>query len=156
VDLLDAIDELLRRTLAENAPLPAPIEYKRKRGRPVTTPELMRPIRDMSPRQLARNDLIETAFNFHAVVAKGRADSLNLGRTERSKAARTSSTTNERADRVKAIASILGNPTNSAWASHPNSKLALRDEFKKFAAVNSETLRKGIAKAKKTKLARHT
>jgi hypothetical protein len=111
----------------------------------------------MSPRQLARNDLIETAFNFEAAVPMGRANSLNLGRVERSKAAHVASTLNDRALRVEAIVLVLIDPTNSAWASHPNSKLALRlSERKEFASVNSETLRKDIAKAKKTKLARHT
>lgn len=152
MDLLDEIEELFRRLDAENSAVQPPTEFtrKRKRGRPITTLEWERPIRDMSPRQLGRNDLIETAYCWDAVVSKMRADSLNLGRAERSKSARLASTKNDRARRVDAIVLILNNPSNSAWANHPSSKLALRLGKKaEFLRVKSETLRKDIAKAKK-------
>jgi hypothetical protein len=155
MDFLDEIEELLRSPLLAEASEPV-IPLKKKRGRPATVPAWARPIREMSPRQLARNDLIEVAQNYTAIVARTRADSLNAGRKERSKQAKSAMASSARSQRVDQIASILKDPRNTVWAGHPNSKLAARlCEHREFASVTSDTLRKDIAKAK-TKLARDT
>jgi hypothetical protein len=150
MDLLDEIDELLQLAPGECAPVAVPTTKTRRRGRPVTTPEWERPIRDMSPRQLARNGLIEVAQNYDAIVARTRADSLNSGRQMQIVQSRISAEKNERALRIVNIAQILKDPANDGWAWHPNCKVALRlAERDAFSKVSTDTLRKDIAKAKK-------
>ncbi len=156
MNLLDEIERLLRRPLEVPVKAPPPALEARKRGRPVTTKEWERPIREMSSRQLIRNDLVEVAQNYPAEVARTRVESLDSGRTKRTILARQAATKSARAARIGEILRILWLPESAEWAGHPNSKLAFRlSGYEQFAGLNPDTLRKDIAEAK-IKLARHT
>jgi hypothetical protein len=149
MDFLGEIAELLARMDTDAEPVTAPIQ-PRRRGRPATKPEWKRPIGQLSPRQLARNDLIDTAYHCDEIVARTRADSLNSGRSARAIQGRMVATNSDRARRISNIALILKDPQNSVWARHPNCKIAITLHGQEtFSGINLDTLRKDIAKAKK-------
>jgi hypothetical protein len=146
-DFLLGLHEQWKEFLAPGNVLPV---KSGKRGRPRKEGPSSILISEISPRQLSREDLVEVAQNWNAVVAHVRSDRLNSARPIRAALARISSAANDRAHRVAMIASILKNPINSSWSRHPNSKLAMRiGGLKEFLAVTPDTLRKDIAKAKK-------
>ena len=122
-----------------------------RRGRPRRL--AVASISDISPRQLARNDLIEVAQNWEAVVQLQRAESLNDARPTRAIRARESLPSQERARRIQAIAAMLRGPTRTAWQGWSAARIGGQIAAS-FPDVKPETLRKDIAKAKK--LARST
>lgn len=141
------LEELVR--LPEPVPGNAVSEpQQRGRGRPATIPEWERPVRTMSPRQLARNDLIETAQNWSAIVARKHAECITATEAIRQRGETVTRPSADRAERVRAIAGMLTGPNNSALNRLSDSNIAARIEAT-FPDVNRDTLRKDVAKARK-------
>jgi hypothetical protein len=125
-----------------------------RRGRPRTRTVLDMPIREMSPRQLAREDLIDTAMNWAWTVATARVKSLNSGRGARANMAINSRPSRVRADRIERIAALLsgGSPRMDTMSARSIATFLMRKP--EFSGFGVELLRKDVAAAKKR--VRHT
>ena len=152
-DLLKDLEELLARGALDTiAPLPVSIALVR-RGRPRVTPRHERPIRDMSPKELARYDLIETAQDWDSIVARGRAENITTCAAVVTRANTVTRPSQDRAKRIKLVARMLSESANRTLRGLSNSNIAGRIQAS-FPGIARDTLRKDIASAKK--LARFT
>lgn len=161
--LLDELDELLKSPVLDhfavavyNPESKCPTELattgldptKRKRGRPRLATPKGREMRDMSPRELARNDLIDRAYNWNSVKASERAERLNLQRFSR-----TRSPSRYQRDAVQSRAERLANIDNalsgiSSKKSAASAALILKNRGL-FVEIKTDTLRKDIALLRK-------
>jgi hypothetical protein len=120
-----------------------------KRGRPRVGGEAPIVITELSPRELVRNDLVEVAQEWGAVVSHVRANSLKSGLPARAVTARTAAPSRQREQFVLKVVQILGEP-NSRIASMPiRSAAVYLSHQSEFAGVGQEAIRKYIVEAKK-------
>jgi hypothetical protein len=124
------------------------VEPPRRRGRPSTIPIGERPIRELSPRQLARTGQIEDAQNWDQDLAKSRAARIVGRSVVAARAAVLTDPSYVRRHRILQLASYLQSTDGGRFFHLSASNLAGR-LASQYPEVNRETLRKDIAKAKK-------
>jgi hypothetical protein len=147
-DILDEIAAMLASLKPETIAPQQPPTQPLRRGRPRVTPIHERPIRFMSPRELARNDLIETAQNWDLIVAQKRVESISSATAVTRRANTLTRPSRNRASRIQSLVRLLSDPINSSLRSLTDSNIAGRIATS-FPGVNNDTLRKDIAKARK-------
>ena len=113
-------------------------------------------MRDMSPRELARNDLIEEAYHWDETLKQERSERLKVQRPARARkpSAHQKIATQKRTDRLDAVVREF---TKLRPTIQDGSALMAASRLKRltiFQDVELDTLRKDIARIKK-ELARH-
>jgi hypothetical protein len=131
------------------APSPVRPKKTRKRGRPKVGREASIAITDLSPRELVRNDLVEVAQQWGAVVSHVRANSLNRGLPARAASAKHAAPSRQREQYILKVVQVLVEP-NSRIATMPiRSAAVYLSHQSEFAGVGQEAIRKYIVEAKK-------
>ena len=161
--LLDELDELLKSPALDHFAVVADIPkskyqtglattghdpIKRKRGRPGSATPKVRQMRDMSPRELARNDLIDRAYSWDSIKASERAERLNLQRFTRvrSPSQHQRDAVQTRAERLTNIDDALSGISSKKSAA--SAALIMKNRGL-FVEVEMDTLRKDIALLRK-------